>query len=1467
MFGGFAYFYWLLPTDENPNYIGRYYFDTKYSDNYIHKNIALKIGAKIITPHKDDKMTELQYGEVTSYGEIWVDLRINEIYIPIRFTVVEEIHVPALIGSNWSKTHIEEIGGHFTYTIFKINHATDLEDYYDFHKKLYAIQPIGKYLKTDPEYKFIEDSNIITTEEEQILGRKGDFHDCNIHIATQPHSSTNTNVQLSFTDEKLFFIEASTPENSVYKFRCLLDTGSSLNLIRPDILHKLGVKELDKYDNITIMGIGNGNTKTKGSINLKLKIGGKIFLVKLHLVENLIVPCILGNEFLQKHVVYIGKNLSHAVFGNNTNERRTNGLKEPSVRNNAFNGMGIQNTCNQAFTDKNEYDQNYEFEFDENNEVQYDFEPPQSKADMMDLNTGMDYDIMEYKDTKMMRGCERYEKLVETINMDHLNIEESNSIKAILNNHKDVFFSEGDRLEHTDTVVHEIETTTNVPIYKRQYRFPESTKKHINEEIKEMYRQGIIKPSKSPWNAPVLCIPKKTLDAEGNKKYRIVVDFRALNLITKPFVYPIPLIDEILDNLGDSVYFSTLDLKSGFYQVPIHPRDAAKTAFSTPLGHFEFTRMPMGLRNSPSTFQKLMNTILYELEDVKAIVYLDDIIIFGKTIEEHNKNLCIVLEALRRHNLKVEPTKCQILKREIKFLGHTVDEKGIRPTTDNISTIREMAVPTTVKGVRSFLGTVNFYGKFIPQIAHTRKPLNNLLKKNTKFVWTEDCQTAFEKLKNFLTSESLLVRPNYKDTFVLTTDASEYAVGAVLSNEKSTDRPIAYASRGLVGAERRYHTIEKELLAIVWAANHFKHYIFNQKFIVYTDHRPLVSLWHLKETSPTLTRLRLKLQGRECDIRYKQGRENIVADFLSRLKPEETTQNNEIVAVVTRQQKRLQEMLNNDPEIEGISEEIEKQDDSEEASIEELEIENSPNDSHLDDLLHINIENNKNLTDSENKVKKLEEEFKNFKIDDMIEFTKLNILKKISNDTNSIKILILNSKTAFKEISTICLLPHGIKDYVKDNIVTIEKEGITGIIIEGKSNSLINSKDFLSKFCKCLTENSKLLSGDKNIHVISFRKIRQVEILEVIQFGAIKLNKEFSLYNATSDRILPKQEEIEEILFEFHDAPLGGHVGAKRMKKRIGTLFTWPNMTRDIDNYVKQCDSCQKNKIWSHNKIPMKITTTSSEPFEKLYMDIVVLPDSDYGNRYGLVMQDDLTRFLVVAPMEDQESNTVARTFVENYICKFGTPLELVTDQGSNFMSEVFKHICRILKIKKINTSAYHPQANLVERSNRELKTYLRQYVSNNPHVWDQHLPYFTFEYNTTVNSSTKYTPFELLYGRMARLPTAVYRANKNEITYDDYCSEMKKIFSNIHYQAKENLIISKEKRKEIYDQKAKEWQPMWGEQVLVETHTTGAGQKLKSYWRGPYEVVDLPSEQTTVIKNGNKLEKIHNNRLRKYND
>lgn len=278
----------------------------------------------------------------------------------------------------------------------------------------------------------------------------------------------------------------------------------------------------------------------------------------------------------------------------------------------------------------------------------------------------------------------------------------------------------------------------------------------------------------------------------------------------------------------------------------------------------------------------------------------------------------------------------------------------------------------------------------------------------------------------------------------------------------------------------------------------------------------------------------------------------------------------------------------------------------------------------------------------------------------------------------------------------------------------------------------------------------------------------------------------------------------------------------------------------------------------------MKITTTASEPFEKLFMDIVMFPESYWGNNCALTVQDDLTRFLTIIPIPNQEASTVARALVEGVICKYGTPCEIVTDQGTNFMSKMMKEVCKILHIKKINTSAYHPQANLVERSNRELKQYMRQFVGKDPGTWDQKLPYFLFEYNTATNESTGFSPYELVYGRAARMPTSIYKST-TVLNYDSYLDEIKNMFSSMHKMAKQNLAVSKVRNKFRYDGNVNEWQPNLGEPVMVLDNPMGIGRKLQQLWRGPYLVIGLDSEQTSTILNGNKEEKVHNNRLRKY--
>lgn len=437
-------------------------------------------------------------------------------------------------------------------------------------------------------------------------------------------------------------------------------------------------------------------------------------------------------------------------------------------------------------------------------------------------------------------------------------------------------------LPYTGDITHTIELTNDKPVHKKQYRYPNSQIPEIKRQITELINNKIIQESKSPWNSPIIIVNKKN-DESGQKKFRMVIDYRELNAKTIDDRFPVPNIEELLDQLHECKYFSVIDLKSGFHQVRMNQTDIEKTAFSVLGNHYEFKRMPFGLKNAPSTFLRLMNRTLGKLIGHICLCYMDDIIVYSKTKDEHLKHLKEIFEILQESNMRIQMDKCKFMKREIKFLGHIVNGNGIQPDPDKVEAIKKIIIPKTTKQIKQFLGLIGYYRKFIKNFAQITKPMSKLLKKgatiNTNDIEYQDC---FEKSKLILTTKPILEYPDFNKTFRITTDASDYALGAILSHN-DTDNPIAYASRTLNEAETKYDATNKELLAIVWACKHFRPYLYGKRFEIYTDHRPLEWLMSLKDPSSKLVRWRLKLSEFDFNINYKKGTTNNNADALSRL--------------------------------------------------------------------------------------------------------------------------------------------------------------------------------------------------------------------------------------------------------------------------------------------------------------------------------------------------------------------------------------------------------------------------------------------------------------------------------------------------------------------------------------------------------------------------------------------------------
>lgn len=468
------------------------------------------------------------------------------------------------------------------------------------------------------------------------------------------------------------------------------------------------------------------------------------------------------------------------------------------------------------------------------------------------------------------------------LRLEHLNREETNDVASLINEHNDLFRLPGDNLGHTSVIAHRITTTDEQPIHTKQYRFPPIHKEEIDKQIKELLDNDVIRPSESPYNSPLWIVPKKA-DSKGNKRWRMVIDYRALNEKTIGDAYPLPNITEILDQLGSAKYFSVFDLASGFHQIPMDDAHAQKTTFSTPHGHYEFNRMPFGLKNALATFQRLMDQVLTGLQGTELFVYLDDIVLYASSLREHKIKFDKLAERLRSANLKLQPDKCEFLRKEVGYLEHIIGRDGVKPDPSKISAVKEFLRPRNAKNIKQFLGLAGYYRRFIPNFSKAARPLTDLLKKDEEFRWKEEQEQAFAQLRNALCTEPILQYPDFAKPFVVTTDASGYAIGGILSQGPiGKDAPMAYTSRLLNNAEKNYSTIEKELLAIVYCVNHFRPYLYGRKFSLVTDHKPLVWLHSVKDPTSRLVRWRLKLAEYEYDVIYKAGKTNVNADALSR---------------------------------------------------------------------------------------------------------------------------------------------------------------------------------------------------------------------------------------------------------------------------------------------------------------------------------------------------------------------------------------------------------------------------------------------------------------------------------------------------------------------------------------------------------------------------------------------------------
>lgn len=666
------------------------------------------------------------------------------------------------------------------------------------------------------------------------------------------------------------------------RFPLIVDSGSAGSIISLSLLKDLDM-EITRASKTVMVNVNGERRRPLGAVSdIPLKIHNCIIPMDAIVTDADSYSAIVGNDWLRKTKAVIDYNNNKMIikWKNNVLEVTTECREMPHH---------IVSIEAPEIEEEDAEEENVEEDGAEETEEEYETEDEENAQEQMYCNAQF---ITQEKAQEIERELKegnfvsseyyyQYEEIEKgKFHTGKLNEEQHRKFGNFMKRYHNLFAWDPNDFGRTSVVTHKIDTGDATPVGQRFYRTSYQNQLFIKEEIQRLLDAGLIVPSKSQWTSPVVVVEKK------NGKKRLCVDYRKLNNVTKRDRYPLPRIDDMLETLSGCQWFSSLDLASGFWQVELSPKDREKSTFITRFGTFEFTVMPFGLCNAPATFQRLMDTVLRDILWQFVVVYIDDINVGSKTFDEHLQHLEQVFLRLEQAGLKLSPEKCFFFKDKIPFLGHVVSREGIQTDPEKLRTIKEFPVPNDLTQLRGFIALASYYRKFVKGFSSIAEPLNRLLKKNTPYIWSKDQHDAFEKLKTCLMTPPVLAYPNFEKPFILYTDASTFALGAILSqkNENNRECVIAYASRTLNKHERNYSITELECLAVIWSVRHFHQYLHGQKFTVITDHAALRYLMNLSNPVGKLGRWLMTLNGYELEIINRPGKLHSNVDTLSRIR-------------------------------------------------------------------------------------------------------------------------------------------------------------------------------------------------------------------------------------------------------------------------------------------------------------------------------------------------------------------------------------------------------------------------------------------------------------------------------------------------------------------------------------------------------------------------------------------------------
>ncbi len=882
-----------------------------------------------------------------------------------------------------------------------------------------------------------------------------------------------------------------------------------------------------------------------------------------------------------------------------------------------------------------------------------------------------------------------------------------------------------------------IKTGDHPPVYSRQYSASDKDQQIKFQETQKLLERGQIEESTSPWSSPIVLVKKK------DKTMRFCIDYRRLNAVTIKDAFPLPRIDEIFDQLTDAKYYTKFDFKSGYFQVPLSKEDRPKTAFSTRDNHYQFTVLPQGITNGPATFQRVINHILGPARWKYALAYIDDVIIYSNTFEEHLSHLNDVCQILKDARFRLNPEKCEIARTQTDYLGHRIQNGEIRPSPTNIHGLLHTKIPETADEACKFVKAAEYYRKFIPNFSQIAEPLRKFVpttrteqKKGQKMKITlsiEEIQ-AFEKLKQFLTTDLVLRLPNNRFPFKVQTDASDEGIGAVLLQiYPEGNRPVAYISKKFTLAQRRWSPMEQECYAFICALDKWHNYLSGTKFTWETDHKALTQLNKKAQINKRCERWRLKILEYDFDVKYIPGLQNSMPDYLSRSPVEDAEEDpDETPLVISESTQTDFEITTRRPYI---------------------------------------------ITAVQTRAAKLRNPITD----------------------NSTDITPMTSDSPIEENR---IIPFTIED-----------------LIQAQQNDT-----YAQNILNNIKKNRKYFMKDNLL--------------------MRRLNPPVPY--------VPQGELRRSILKIYHDtAANGAHFGRNKTLHKIKTRYFWPMMNKHIDNYVKSCIPCAQHNP-RRQKTPGKLRPIKPPEgvWQLVAMDFhgPINPTSQRGNKYIISLTDILSKFVVTKAVKDNSAQTAVRFLKEDIISKFGTPRCILTDNGTHFTSSVTNELIKQIGATHLYSTPYHPETNgQVERYNSTMDAKIAALSNLRKTNWDDQLPFVTFNYNTSIHSSTKQIPFEMMYGRKPVLPLDHQDVNVT-LDYDpEHSKKLNEYLSSLNDQAKRNIILNQQRYKQHYDMNRSD--PLFQINDLVLVKTLNIRHKFDIRYEGPFRIIKEITPKTFIIQ------------------